>query len=138
MSKETKRDYEDPKNAFLFSLNQDMQDIYRTLKNSADSDSIERGTNSMCVYIQRLEIPDGHDYDFIRFCQDKWLPHEGWMSLVFHGPNYVNFDGRHSGMWDAEIWKVWRELNRFMNATYFKGWTNVKPTHGRDGNLRVE
>jgi hypothetical protein len=129
-----KREYEDPKNAFLSSLNQNMQDIYNILKDSHDSFSLETGTNAMCVFIQRLEIPDGHEYDFIRFCQEKWLPHEGANSTNFHPKNY----SKHIDMTDSEIWKVWRELNRFMNATYFKGWTNVKPTHGREGNLRVE
>jgi hypothetical protein len=109
--------FTDPKSAFLFTLNNDMEGIYKELIEKPYS-----GACKMCIFIQRLKIPD--NFTEMKKIQEKWTPDRVNRSLgygKYHSP----------GMKDDEIWILWRKLSDFMNNTYFKGWESGKPQEAR-------
>jgi hypothetical protein len=109
--------FQDPKTQYLFSLNNDMEAIYKEL--------IERpysGACKMCIFIQRLKIPDS--FEEMKMIQTKWTPDRVNWSLglgKYHSP----------GMKEDEIWVLWRKLSSFMNETYYRGWEGGKPQENR-------
>lgn len=114
--------FADPKDLFLFNLNKNIEQIYQTLTTGKVTD----GANQMCVFIQRLDVPE--EYTIMFGIQKQWLPQDGYCSKIFHktATNSAN-PYNDQDMTESEIWYVWRELCKFMNATYFKGWNGTKP-----------
>ena len=109
-----------------------MEKIYALLGDSDPRKQID-GVEYMCIFIQRLDIPNSDEWNFILDIQNKWTPDKGFYTNMFHengNNNYYNTSMKQE-MYYPEIFKIWRELSKFMNGTYFKGWNGSKAQENR-------
>lgn len=132
MSQQTEKQaviFQDPKTAVIISFNNEMQKIFDAL-----NQNVAAGGSIMLNFILRLRIVDNKDYEKMKFIQDHIDMEYGINRSIFGSGM-----GIHGGMGTKEIWDIWRELNNYMNATYFKNYEfggrpeQSSPTTGRMG-----
>jgi hypothetical protein len=106
----------DPKSQFLFKLNERVSEINKELFSGNPSSAAYK----MSVTIQSLDIPDKPEFAQIRMLQEKWLPNHYNIS-PFRTESFKH------GLKTDEIFVIWRLFSACLNATYFKGWSNIAP-----------
>jgi hypothetical protein len=123
MSNQGNQQFADPKVAFIFQLNSDMEGLYRNLTTNLSIQNLV----TLSAFIQRLRISSEEQYKEILEIQTKWTPDNCNKS-----PKNL-----HKGITAKEIWGIWRTLSTYMNMTYFKDYERGgKPQQPTDNRMR--